>query len=73
MVSALNRLNEYFDIERIIVSTYQAVSGAGVAGMEELYRQSQEVLDGKEPVAKTLPCASVIKNISQLPSTVYHK
>ena len=47
MVSALNRLNEYFDIERIIVSTYQAVSGAGVAGMEELYRQSQE----------TLPCA----------------
>lgn len=58
MVSALNRLNEYFDIERIIVSTYQAVSGAGVAGMEELYRQSQEVLDGKEPVAKTLPCAS---------------
>ena len=58
MVSALNRLNEYFDIERIIVSTYQAVSGAGVAGMEELYRQSQEVLDGQEPVAKTLPCAS---------------
>lgn len=57
MVSALNRLNEYFDIERIIVSTYQAVSGAGVAGMEELYRQSQEILDGKEPVAKTLPCA----------------
>ena len=35
MVSALNRLNEYFDIERIIVSTYQAVSGAGVAGMED--------------------------------------
>ena len=58
MASALNRLNEYFDIERIVVSTYQAVSGAGVAGMEELYRQSQEVLDGKEPVAKTLPCAS---------------
>ena len=41
MVSALNRLNEYFDSERIIVSTYQAVSAAGVAGMEELYRQSQ--------------------------------
>lgn len=72
MVSALNRLNEYFDIERIIVSTYQAVSGAGVAGMEELYRQSQEVLDGKEPVAKTLPCAGD-KNIFQLPLTVYHK
>lgn len=58
MASALNRLNEEFDIERIVVSTYQAVSGAGVAGMEELYRQSREVLDGQEPVAKTLPCAS---------------
>jgi aspartate-semialdehyde dehydrogenase len=58
MASALNRINEEFDIERIVVSTYQAVSGAGVAGMEELYRQSQEVLDGKEPVAKTLPCGS---------------
>ena len=58
MCSALTRLNDEFDIERIVVSTYQAVSGAGVAGMEELYRQSQEVLDGKEPVAKTLPCAS---------------
>lgn len=58
MVSALNRLDEEFDIERLIVSTYQSVSGAGVAGMEELYRQSQEVLDGKEPVAKTLPAAS---------------
>ena len=54
MCSALTRLNDEFDIERIVVSTYQAVSGAGVAGMEELYRQSQEVLDGKEPVAKTL-------------------
>lgn len=58
MCSALTRLNDEFDIERIVVSTYQAVSGAGVAGMEELYRQSQEVLDGKEPVAKTLPCGS---------------
>lgn len=57
MASALKRINDEFDIERIVVSTYQAVSGAGVAGMEELYRQSQEVLDGKEPVAKTLPCA----------------
>ena len=58
MASALNRINEEFDIERIVVSTYQAVSGAGVAGMEELHRQSREILDGQEPVAKTLPCGS---------------
>lgn len=58
MASALNRLNKEFDIERIIVSTYQAVSGAGVAGMEELYRQSNEFLNNEEVTCKTLPCAS---------------
>ena len=36
------QLNKY-KIKRIVYSTYQAVSGAGVAGMEELYRQFQTV------------------------------
>ncbi len=58
MVSALKRLDDEFDIERIIVSTYQAVSGAGVAGMKELYDQTRAVLDGKEVECNTLPCAS---------------
>lgn len=58
MASALNRIDEEFDIERITVSTYQAVSGAGVAGMEELYEQSRAYLNNEEVVCKTLPCAS---------------
>lgn len=58
MVSALKRLNDVFDIERIIVSTYQAVSGAGVAGMQELYEQTQAVINNETPIAGTLPCAS---------------
>lgn len=58
MVSALKRLNDEFGIQRIVVSTYQAVSGAGVAGMKELYEQTRDVLDDKTPVATTLPCAS---------------
>ncbi len=36
-------------IKRMIVSTYQAVSGAGQAGMSELADQTREILDGKEP------------------------
>ena len=36
MCSALTRLNDEFDIERIVVSTYQAVSGSGVKGVEDL-------------------------------------
>lgn len=55
MCSAVNRIEEVFGIEKITVSTYQAVSGAGVAAMEELYAQSRDVLDGKEPIAKVLP------------------
>lgn len=58
MVSALKRLNDEFDIERIIVSTYQAVSGAGVAGMKELYDQTSAILNNEEVVCETLPCAS---------------
>lgn len=58
MVSALKRLDDEFGINRIVVSTYQAVSGAGVAGMSELYEQTRAVLNDEEPVANTLPCAS---------------
>jgi aspartate-semialdehyde dehydrogenase len=36
-------------IKRMIVSTYQAVSGAGQAGMSELFNQTKEIIDGKEP------------------------
>jgi len=58
MVSALKRLDDEFDIERIIISTYQAVSGAGVAGMSELYQQTKAVLNAEAVIAQTLPCAS---------------
>ena len=58
MVSALKRLDDEFGINRIIVSTYQAVSGAGVAGMRELHEQTKAVLNNETPVADTLPCAS---------------
>jgi aspartate-semialdehyde dehydrogenase len=37
-------------IKRMVVSTYQAVSGAGQAGMTELLNQTKDILDGKEPV-----------------------
>ncbi|MBI9017964.1 MAG: aspartate-semialdehyde dehydrogenase [Phycisphaerae bacterium] len=40
-------------VKRMVVSTYQAVSGAGWQAMEELKQQVQEVLDGKEPVPHT--------------------
>ncbi len=42
MVQSLKPLDELYGIKRVDVSTYQAVSGAGKAGMEELVKQMQD-------------------------------
>ena len=42
MVQLLKPLHDLYDIKRVDVSTYQAVSGAGKAGMEELVKQMQD-------------------------------
>jgi aspartate-semialdehyde dehydrogenase len=50
MLVALNPLRAAFGIERVIVSTYQAASGAGAKGMDELEAQTREVLAGRAAV-----------------------
>ncbi|MDQ0193434.1 aspartate-semialdehyde dehydrogenase [Paenibacillus wynnii] len=59
MVAALKPLQDKYGISRIIVSTYQAVSGAGARAIEELMRQSKEVLDGGETNPDILPVGSL--------------
>lgn len=46
MVVALKPLDGLSPIKRVVVSTYQAASGAGAAAMDELYDQTREFLDG---------------------------
>ncbi len=48
MVVALKPLHEHFKIRRVLVSTYQSVSGAGKASMDELVSQSKDYLSGKK-------------------------
>lgn len=48
MVVALKPLDNYAMIKRVVVSTYQAASGAGAAAMDELYNQSGDFLRGQE-------------------------
>ena len=48
MVVVLKPLHENFNIKRVIVSTYQSVSGAGKAPMDELISQTKEYLEGKK-------------------------
>jgi aspartate-semialdehyde dehydrogenase len=50
---ALAPLHRAFGLTRATVATYQAVSGAGQAGIEELREQTRRVLDGKEPAPTT--------------------
>jgi aspartate-semialdehyde dehydrogenase len=42
-------------VKRMIVSTYQATSGAGHSAMVELQEQSREILEQKEPTCKAFP------------------
>ncbi len=48
MVAALKPLHEKSIINRVVVSTYQAVSGAGKTGMDELFNQTQNVYANHE-------------------------
>ena len=52
MVLVLKPLHDEYKIKRVIVSTYQAVSGAGKAAMDELFEQTKNYLDGKKIVSK---------------------
>lgn len=52
MVVALNPINRLSPIRRVHVATYQAASGAGATGMEELERQSAQIARGEEPEVK---------------------
>ena len=42
-------------VKRMVVSTYQASSGAGMSAMRELENQSREILDGKKPTISAFP------------------
>jgi aspartate-semialdehyde dehydrogenase len=50
MVVALKPLHDAAKIKRVVVSTYQSVSGAGKAGMDELFEQSRNIFVGDPAV-----------------------
>src|SRR5436190_18560742 len=48
MVVALKALHDAARIKRVVVATYQSVSGAGKAGMDELFEQSRNIFVGDQ-------------------------
>ena len=49
---ALKPLHDLYDINRIVASTYQSVSGAGKSAMDELLSQTKDYFQNKEIASK---------------------
>lgn len=62
-MSALKALDNAAGLEKLVISTYQAVSGAGLAGSQELLAQTEEL--AKQNKTNTL----TVKNIEQSAKT----
>ena len=62
MVMALKPLYNVSKIKRVVVSTYQAVSGGGKEAMAELDEQVKAINEGRPVVANILPGASLAKH-----------
>lgn len=62
MVAALQPIREKFGLTKVVVSTYQAVSGSGVAAIDELREQSTQWEAGKNVEANVLPVKSDAKH-----------
>ena len=72
----LKPLHDKYNIKRVVVSTYQAVSGAGKEAMDELISQTKESLDGKKLKSRnfTKPIAfNVIPHIDSFVEDGYTK
>jgi len=72
----LKPLHDKYSIKRVVVSTYQAVSGAGKEAMDELISQTKESLDGKKLKSRnfTKPIAfNVIPHIDSFVEDGYTK
>lgn len=76
MVVALNPIHKTKKIKRIIVSTYQAVSGAGAKAINDLIEETKAKLEGKEYTPKHLPASiafNVIPHIDVFQDNLYTK
>jgi aspartate-semialdehyde dehydrogenase len=66
LVVALKPLNDFAKIKRVVVSTYQSVSGAGKEPMDELFRQTRAVFMTDPVTPKTFPKRIAFNLIPQI-------
>lgn len=76
MLVALKPIYDAVGIKRISVATYQAVSGTGKAAVEELAKQTVELLNGREAKAEVYPrqiAFNALPHIDQFQDNGYTK
>ena len=66
LVEALKPIHDFAGIHRVVVSTYQAVSGSGVKAIQELNQQIQDYAAGKEITALIYPLPILMNAIPQV-------
>ncbi len=74
MLVALKPLHDHAQIKRVVVSTYQAVSGTGLEAIAELHDQSQRLLAGEKVEPKVYPyqiAFNVLPHIDTFDDTGY--
>ena len=67
MVVVLKPLHDAASIQRVVVSTYQAVSGAGISAINELRDQSAAILEGTSYNSSVFPKQIAFNCIPQIP------
>ncbi|HOJ67869.1 MAG TPA: aspartate-semialdehyde dehydrogenase, partial [Candidatus Hydrogenedentes bacterium] len=67
MVVVLKPLHDAAKIRRVVVSTYQAVSGAGSAAINELKEQTAALIEGREYPSSVFPHQIAFNVIPQIP------
>jgi aspartate-semialdehyde dehydrogenase len=68
LVVALKPLHDYAGIKRVVVSTYQAVSGTGKKAIAELDKQVKDLLQGKPPECDVYPYQIAFNCLPQIDS-----
>lgn len=66
MVVALKPIHEAATIKRVVVSTYQSVSGSGKAAMDELFNQTKGIYMNESPVPHVYPKQIAFNAIPQI-------
>ena len=59
MVVALNNLHKKYKIKRIVVSTYQSVTGTGKKAVDQLMGERHKAIEGETAKLNTTPTAKM--------------